>query len=338
MDEFLHRDRINMSSNETTKIEPTLIVKDAAATPAEQSETAAAAGEAKIDTVVDTKIDTFDTKIEAKVEVPPLEATDGKADEPKELPTVESPKLQPLKIEKPFELSTSQAPSLPPAPQLDPVVVPFRKPEPGVSPAPTTRSTRFALLAACVAIAASFGAIGGSLGVAKFGPMLSSAPPAVMPVSKEHVADEVKALKESVAQLRTATKTLSENFSALKTTVTTASTQNTKIAETLERIEKSQSEQRKTAALAAPETTGSIGQKQAAPMVLGDPPTTLKPLAVQGWVLRRVYDGAALIEGRDGIVEVEPGMITPGLGRIEAIKRQDGRWVVVTSRGLIVGR
>jgi len=65
------------------------------------------------------------------------------------------------------------------------------------------------------------------------------------------------------------------------------------------------------------------------PLVLGEPPTTLKQPTVPGWVLRRVYDGAALIEGRDGIVEVEPGMITPGLGRVEAIKRQDGRWVVV---------
>ena len=55
-------------------------------------------------------------------------------------------------------------------------------------------------------------------------------------------------------------------------------------------------------------------------------------------MLRRVYDGAALIESRDGIIEVEPGIIAPGLGRIEAIKRQDGRWVVVTARGLIIGR
>ena len=43
-------------------------------------------------------------------------------------------------------------------------------------------------------------------------------------------------------------------------------------------------------------------------MVLGSPPTTLKPPILQGWVLRRVYDGAALIEGRDGIIEVEPGI------------------------------
>jgi hypothetical protein len=28
----------------------------------------------------------------------------------------------------------------------------------------------------------------------------------------------------------------------------------------------------------------------------------------------------------------------PGLGRVEAIRRQDGRWVVVTNKGLIVTR
>ena len=70
-------------------------------------------------------------------------------------------------------------------------------------------------------------------------------------------------------------------------------------------------------------------------MVLGDPPTTLKPPTVPGYVLRRVYDGAALIESRNGMIEVEPGIMVPGLGRIEDIKRQDGRWVVITSRGII---
>ena len=38
------------------------------------------------------------------------------------------------------------------------------------------------------------------------------------------------------------------------------------------------------------------------------------------------------------VSKVETGTITPGLGRIEGIKRQDGRWVVVTSRGLVIGR
>ena len=70
-------------------------------------------------------------------------------------------------------------------------------------------------------------------------------------------------------------------------------------------------------------------------MVLGTPPTTLKPPAVPGFVLRRVFDRAALIEGRDSMIEVEPGMVAPGLGRVEAIKREDGRWVVVTARGIV---
>ena len=318
-----------MSSDETPKIEPILIVKDAPPIAAIDQPPAPQAAKAEIEAA------TPEIKVEAKAEAPVAEAA-----------VPEAAKAEPAKAEAPtFELSTSQAPNLPPAPQIDPVVVAFKKPEAARAPAaPQARSTRFALLAACVAIAASFGAIGGSLGVAKFGPMITSAPAPVAPVAKEQIADEVKALKDTVAQLRATTNKLSDNFAALKTTVTTASAQNGKIAETLERIEKSQAEQRKSAAAAVSttEVTGSIGQKQAAapsapaaPVVLGTPPTTLKPPAVPGFVLRRVYDGAALIEGRDGVIEVEPGMVAPGLGRVEAIKREDGRWIVVTARGIV---
>jgi hypothetical protein len=217
--------------------------------------------------------------------------------------------------------------------------------------------TRLALVAALMAIAASFGAVGGSVGVAKFGPIFASAPPPVAPVAKDNVAEEMKALKDTVAQLRATTKSLSDNLSALKNTAATSNTaQNTqisKVSDALDRVEKAQADLRKTAAAtAAPvhmasttqataatsDVTGSVKQQQPVPMVLGEPPQNLKPPVVPGWVLRRVYDGAALIEGRDGIIEVETGTITPGLGRIEGIKRQDGRWVVVTSRGLVIGR
>jgi Skp family chaperone for outer membrane proteins len=219
--------------------------------------------------------------------------------------------------------------------------------------------TRLALVAALMAIAASFGAVGGSVGVAKFGPIFASAPPPVAPVTKDNVAEEMKALKDTVAQLRATTKSLSDNLAALKNTVSTSNTaQNTqisKVSDALDRVEKTQADLRKTAAAtatAAPahmasttqatatisDVTGSVKQQQPVPMVLGEPPQNLKPPVVPGWVLRRVYDGAALIEGRDGIIEVETGTITPGLGRIEGIKRQDGRWVVVTSRGLVIGR
>jgi hypothetical protein len=39
-----------------------------------------------------------------------------------------------------------------------------------------------------------------------------------------------------------------------------------------------------------------------------------------------------------GVIEVDQGDMIPGIGRVDAIKKQDGRWVVVTSKGLIVSR
>jgi hypothetical protein len=55
-------------------------------------------------------------------------------------------------------------------------------------------------------------------------------------------------------------------------------------------------------------------------------------------VLRDVGHGGALIEGRNGLYEVYAGDPVPGLGRVDAIRKQDGRWVVVTTKGLVVSR
>jgi hypothetical protein len=59
---------------------------------------------------------------------------------------------------------------------------------------------------------------------------------------------------------------------------------------------------------------------------------------LQGWVLSDVGNGSAVIQNRQGTFEVFAGDAVPGLGRVDAIKRQDGRWVVVTTKGLIVAR
>ena len=93
------------------------------------------------------------------------------------------------------------------------------------------------------------------------------------------------------------------------------------------------------APVAAKEVTGSV----AVPPAAAAPATAPKAEAarlptVDGWVLRDVANGGALIEGRRGIFEVYAGDPVPGLGRVDAIRRQDGRWVVVTSKGLIVAR
>jgi hypothetical protein len=57
---------------------------------------------------------------------------------------------------------------------------------------------------------------------------------------------------------------------------------------------------------------------------------------VDGWVVREVYDGAALVEGRNRrLYEVVPGGVVPGVGRVEAIERRGRSWVVLTDKGVI---
>ena len=61
-----------------------------------------------------------------------------------------------------------------------------------------------------------------------------------------------------------------------------------------------------------------------------------RPATVEGWMLRDVYGGVALLEGRaGGLREVAPGEFVPGVGEIRAIERRGRGWVVVTSRGII---
>jgi len=42
------------------------------------------------------------------------------------------------------------------------------------------------------------------------------------------------------------------------------------------------------------------------------------------------------VQGHGDIYQVVPGGPLPGIGPVEQIKRQDGRWVVVTPKGIIV--
>lgn len=69
--------------------------------------------------------------------------------------------------------------------------------------------------------------------------------------------------------------------------------------------------------------------------VTGPVEATKKPPVIRSWVVRDVYDGIALVEGVDGPVEVAPGEVLPGAGRVQSIERAGRGWVVVTSRGVI---
>jgi hypothetical protein len=64
-----------------------------------------------------------------------------------------------------------------------------------------------------------------------------------------------------------------------------------------------------------------------------------KPPVVEGWVLTSVgRRGSAVVASRSGFYEVYPGDPLPGVGRVEGIRYRDGRWVVLTPKGIIVRR
>jgi hypothetical protein len=205
---------------------------------------------------------------------------------------------------------------------------------------------RLGALAAVVALAAVAGALGGAVATASLGHFGGTDTTA-------SVADH--ALEASVARL-------DADIQALKVGADHASrlgmTQFNKTSERLDKVEKAQLEPAAklaklseaveklhaappvaaaaaaTQPAAAKETTGSISPPAAAA-----PKVEVARLpTVEGWSLRDVANGGALIEGRQGIFEVYAGDPVPGLGRIDAIRKQDGHWVVVTSRGLIVAR
>ena len=198
---------------------------------------------------------------------------------------------------------------------------------------PPETSTRRLSIAAVVAIAAAVGAIGGALATAGVGHFTKNDPAAT--VAAANAAEQARSLEGAIGKINA-------DISALKSS---SAAQSAKIVERIDRVEKAQAEPAAKlaklneaveklrapapAAASAPETTGSI--KTAAPQ-----PNRLP--VVEGWTLRDVYDGTATVAGRQGIFDVIPGDPLPGVGRVDAIRRQDGRWVVITSRGLIVGR
>ena len=60
-----------------------------------------------------------------------------------------------------------------------------------------------------------------------------------------------------------------------------------------------------------------------------------KPQLIAAWVVRDVYQGVALIEGRRGTLEVVPGVSIPGAGVVKSIDRHGGGWTVTTTKGVV---
>jgi hypothetical protein len=210
---------------------------------------------------------------------------------------------------------------------------------------------RFAALAAVVALAMVAGAVGGALATAGLGHFTGGDVPAAaagnqaLEASVARIDADVLSLKTSVDHtsklgMSQFNKT-SERLDKLEKAQAEPAAKLAKLSEAVEKLHAAPPPAPVPVAAAAPaapkEVTGSISAPAAAPAAAPKVEVARLP-TVEGWLLRDVANGGAVIEGRQGIFEVYAGDPVPGLGRVDAIRRQDGRWVVVTSRGLIVAR
>jgi hypothetical protein len=228
--------------------------------------------------------------------------------------------------------------------------------EPGTEQSPgMSGKRRLAALAAVVALATVTGALGGALATAGLGRFVgndaTSAGNRTFEATVARIDADILNLKLSVEHTsKTGMSQYNRTSERLDRLEKAQAEPAAKLAKLSEAVEKLRAAAAIAPAVAAPvasvpaaaapvaakEATGSIAP---APTPADAPKVELARLpTVEGWVLRGVSNGVALIEGRRGIYEVYAGDPVPGAGRVDAIRRQDGRWVVVTSKGLIVGR
>jgi hypothetical protein len=83
----------------------------------------------------------------------------------------------------------------------------------------------------------------------------------------------------------------------------------------------------------APSTMDSA-VKPSMQMPLAPVPET-RPTTIDGWTLREVVDGTAVLEGPGGVLRVRRGDSVPGVGKVVGILRWGNRLIVATSKGLI---
>lgn len=218
----------------------------------------------------------------------------------------------------------------------------------GATSMKTLRFKRLATLAAAVALAAALGAIAGSLatrGLDSLAARRTNGPETAYKVAIDRLEQEVTALRTSVDKstqdLDARTDRITERLDRNERAQAEPSAKLAKIGEAIERLERRGAQQAAATQAAAAATATANAAAGDVTGALGEPRATApehRPAVVSGWTVRHARNGAALIEGREGLIEIETGDILPGLGRVEAIRKQEGRWVVVTSRGLIVTR
>lgn len=246
------------------------------------------------------------------------------------LPAVESPLISPAKAEIAAGTGAAEEPAATTAP-ADTVSAPADQ-------APTApsalihflprfhfrpRHKRYALLAASVAIAAAFGAVVGAAATGGF-----SKAPAVDIAAME----ENKATQQSVAHL---TKEITNLKASLEAANKAAHSQIAKLSDRLSHetdITGSITPPRSVPS--APQATAPLPAPRPPQVAAVEPPPRFS--IVPDWSIRETRDGYVYVQGHGDVYQVVPGAPLPGLGPVEQIKRQDGRWLVVTPKGIII--
>jgi len=224
------------------------------------------------------------------------------------------------------------------------------------------RLSALAAVAALGIIAGAFGsalATGGMTRIADAGAATSPSGNAALEAAVARIDADIVALKAGLEQTSKAGVSQFNKTSDRLERIEKAQAEPTaKLAKLSEAVEKLRATQQlapaaavTTAAATPKDVTGSITLPQgAAPLPMPAAPATVAAATpktevgrlptVDGWSLADVGYGGALIrnQNRRGVYEVYAGDFIPGLGRIDAIRKQDGHWVVVTSKGLIVAR
>jgi hypothetical protein len=308
-------------------------------------------------------------EVEAARLAPDQEETSSKADAPKvDAVSTEAPKVEAAKAEAPkIDAPKVEAPKIdavkPEAPRFPGNVMIMspgdRVDAKAASAEASSGKRRFGAMAGVVALATVAGALGGALATVGIGKLMAgesvqestqaSAKDSALEASVARLDAEIVALKAGLEHNSKTTtgqfNKASDRLDKVEKAQAEPAAKLAKLSETVDKLRTAQASATTAAAAPAPakEVTGSIPQQQAAAAPAPTPAAPPKPEVarlptVEGWVLRDVANGSALIESRRGMYEVYAGDPIPGLGRVDAIRKQDGRWVVVTSKGLIVAR
>ncbi|MGH6846234.1 MAG: hypothetical protein ACREC0_01995 [Methylocella sp.] len=192
-----------------------------------------------------------------------------------------------------------------------------------------------------------------------------SVAPTEMLRTAQKMAEDIRALKANVEALRAAQSQTAKDSPVLEGLKSRLEAMNTEtgasIAELANKVEHMQREpaaklsqvlerlDRIEHKIAAPLASASIGAAsalgkpaagQGAQLAVAPAKPPLEnakghPQLITNWVVRDVYDGVALVESLRGSIEVAPGEIIPGAGRVKSIERRGAGWIVITSRGLV---